>query len=88
MGKKKNVYKSLYGKKHKPKYKGSKALKPDKLDKVRRALEEGRSKAKCCKSKPRCTRCPVVLHRLRKVDAISLDDAALAAAVLEARWRK
>jgi hypothetical protein len=29
-------------------------------------------KKKCCRSKPRCTRCPVVLHKVRKAELSGL----------------
>ncbi|GAA1474781.1 hypothetical protein GCM10009621_19370 [Corynebacterium felinum] len=52
---------------------------------IRRQLEHGKCKTKCCKSKPRCMKCPTVMHRLRKQGAIQLDDHALRAALLKAR---
>lgn len=34
-------------------------------------------KRKCCKSSPRCLRCPVVHHRLRQANTKDLDQQAL-----------
>lgn len=31
-------------------------------------LAELKAKKKCCRSKPRCKRCPVVLHQVRKAE--------------------
>ena len=36
-------------------------------------------------SKPRCKKCPTVMHRLAKQNALQLDDAALKAALLKSR---
>ncbi|WP_151548914.1 MULTISPECIES: hypothetical protein [Corynebacterium] len=56
-----------------------------KLEKVRRNLEKGKTKKKCCRSKKRCCSCPVVCHRLRKDNALDLDDKALKKAIAKAR---
>ncbi|PRQ12442.1 hypothetical protein C1Y63_01225 [Corynebacterium sp. 13CS0277] len=56
-----------------------------KVEKLRKRVEKGSKKKKCCKSKPRCRCCPVVIHRLRKQGACSLDDKALKKAVKKAR---
>jgi hypothetical protein len=32
------------------------------------ALARLKPKKKCCRSKPRCKRCPVVLHKVRKAE--------------------
>ncbi len=53
--------------------------------KLRRRIETGSMKNKCCRSKPRCKKCPTVMHRLRKQGALQLDDAALRAALVKAR---
>lgn len=55
------------------------------MAKIRRRIETGSTKKKCCRSKPRCKKCPTVLHRLRKQGALRLDDAALKAALIKAR---
>lgn len=55
------------------------------MAKYRRKVAKGKAKKKCCKSKPRCKTCPVVLKRLSKIDAFSLDDAELAKALKAAR---
>jgi hypothetical protein len=31
-------------------------------------LAAAKPKKKCCRSKPRCKRCPVVLHKLQKAE--------------------
>ncbi|RDH77837.1 hypothetical protein DVS77_13330 [Mycolicibacterium moriokaense] len=31
-------------------------------------LADLKPKKKCCRSKPRCKKCPVVLHRVRKAE--------------------
>ncbi|WP_080795877.1 hypothetical protein [Corynebacterium pacaense] len=56
-----------------------------KMGGVRRKLESGKVKKKCCRDKPRCTTCPTVAHRLRKAGALKLDDAALRTALAKAR---
>ena len=33
---------------------------------------EAKPKEKCCRSKPRCKRCPVVLHKVRKAELSGL----------------
>ena len=46
----------------------------------------GKVKKKCCRSKPkRCSNCPVVALRLRKVSAQGLTGKALKKAVRQAR---
>lgn len=61
------------------------ALGNPEMAKMRRRIESGSTKKKCCRSKPRCKKCPTVLHRLRKQGALQLDDAALKAAFIKAR---
>ena len=61
------------------------ALGNPEMAKMRRRIETGSMKKKCCRSKPRCKKCPTVLHRLRKQGALQLDDAALKAALIKAR---
>lgn len=56
-----------------------------KLNKVRRAIECGPKKGKCCQDRPRCTTCPTVVHRLKNQDALALDDQALRVALVNAR---
>jgi hypothetical protein len=34
-------------------------------------------KKKCCRSKPRCKRCPLVLHKVRKAELIGMRGKAL-----------
>lgn len=59
---------------------------PD-MAKLRRRIETGSTKKKCCRSKPRCKKCPTVLHRLQKQGALQLDDAALRNALVKAqKW--
>ncbi|APT84395.1 hypothetical protein [Corynebacterium aquilae] len=55
------------------------------VQKLRKKAEKGLKKKKCCKSKPRCKGCPVVLHRLCKQNAFELDDKALKKAIKKAR---
>lgn len=55
------------------------------MRKLRAQIERGSAKNKCCRSKPRCKKCPTVMHRLRKQGALQLDDAALRAALAKAR---
>ena len=55
------------------------------LVKVRRCVDKGKKKKKCCRSKKRCISCPVVINRLQKQGAIALDDEALKKAVKKAR---
>jgi hypothetical protein len=31
-------------------------------------LGSAKAKKKCCRSKPRCKRCPLVLHKVRKAE--------------------
>ncbi|ADT98261.1 hypothetical protein [Mycolicibacterium gilvum] len=31
-------------------------------------LADVKAKKKCCRSKPRCKRCPLVLHKVRKAE--------------------
>lgn len=58
---------------------GNKALK------VRKKLESGKVKKKCCRDNPRCSSCSTVAHRLRKQQVLTLDDAALLKALKHAR---
>ena len=34
----------------------------------RTELAEAKAKKKCCRSKPRCKRCPLVLHKVHKAE--------------------
>lgn len=52
---------------------------------LRVQLERGVRKGKCCQSRPRCKKCPTVVHRLRKSGALTLDDKALHTALIKAR---
>lgn len=42
-------------------------------------------KKKCCRSKTRCMKCPVVISRLHKCDAHTLDKKQFAKALKKAR---
>ncbi|KAB3520772.1 hypothetical protein GC425_05855 [Corynebacterium sp. zg254] len=57
------------------------------LHKARLILEHGLVKDKCCQDRPRCLKCPTVVHRLTKRDALQLDEAAFRQALTEARRR-
>ncbi|MDO4910601.1 MAG: hypothetical protein Q3972_02520 [Corynebacterium sp.] len=61
-----------------------------KAQKFRKMLEKGpkAGKKKCCKSSPRCKKCPKVIHSLTKVNALELDDKALKKAIKKARKGK
>lgn len=41
---------------------------PDPREKVRKLMKAGKVKKKCCKSKPRCTKCPVAALQRAKAD--------------------
>ncbi len=45
----------------------------------------GKLKTKCCRSRPRCKRCPVVALRLERAGAASLAGKALKRALKRAR---
>jgi len=45
----------------------------------------GKVKKKCCRSRPRCKRCPVVALRLERAGAASLAGKALKKALKKAR---
>lgn len=51
---------------------------------IDRQLSRG-AKSKCCKSSPRCMRCPYVLAKLQRIKAAELDDAALRSALRQLR---
>lgn len=42
-------------------------------------------KKKCCKSSKRCVRCPVVIHRMRKLDTSGMSKKELNKALKKAR---
>ncbi|GAB99343.1 hypothetical protein GONAM_08_01340 [Gordonia namibiensis NBRC 108229] len=42
-------------------------------------------KKKCCKSTKRCVRCPVVIHRMRKLDTSHMTKKELNKALKKAR---
>lgn len=42
-------------------------------------------KKKCCKSSKRCVRCPVVIHRMRKLDTSEMSKKELNKALKKAR---
>ena len=42
-------------------------------------------KKKCCRKDVRCMRCPVVVHRLRKLDLDRMDHKKLEKAIKKAR---
>lgn len=41
------------------------------------ALASAKAKKKCCRSKPRCKRCPLVLHQVRKAESSGLSGKEL-----------
>lgn len=45
---------------------GKKAKEPQAV--VRKLMKAGKVKKKCCKSKPRCSRCPVLALKKAKLD--------------------
>ncbi|WP_326545680.1 hypothetical protein QGN32_18085 [Mycolicibacterium sp. ND9-15] len=53
-------------------------MKPSKLADVK-------PKKKCCRSKPRCKRCPVVVHRVRKAERNGIRGKDLAKVYKRAR---
>lgn len=65
--------------------KGAKKKKVKDMTKVRARLASGKVKKECCRSDPRCKSCPTVVHRLNRMNALELDDAALRIAVRNAR---
>ncbi|HMS73612.1 hypothetical protein [Gordonia sp. (in: high G+C Gram-positive bacteria)] len=44
-----------------------------------------KAKKKCCKKKTRCVRCPVVIHRMRKLDTRRMSKKELDHALKKAR---
>jgi hypothetical protein len=48
-------------------------------------LVDLKPKKKCCRSKPRCTRCPVVLHHVRKAERNGLHGKELTKVFKRAR---
>ncbi|GAC66445.1 hypothetical protein [Gordonia soli] len=42
-------------------------------------------KKKCCRSSTRCVRCPVVVHRMRKLDTSDMSKKQLTKALKKAR---
>ena len=42
-------------------------------------------KKKCCRKKTRCIRCPVVIHRMRKLDCASMNKKTARKALKGAR---
>ncbi|MGU3293758.1 hypothetical protein [Williamsia sp. M5A3_1d] len=48
-------------------------------------LHTAKSKKKCCRKSIRCSSCPVVLHRLRKIDADEFSNKQFAKALKKAR---
>ncbi|MEO3757674.1 hypothetical protein ABGB19_05200 [Mycobacterium sp. B14F4] len=48
-------------------------------------LAELKAKKKCCRSKPRCKRCPVVLHQVRKAERNGIRGKELAKVFKRAR---
>lgn len=48
-------------------------------------LGEVKVKGSCCRSEPRCKGCPVVAHRLGKLDTAGMSDKKVAKAVKRAR---
>ena len=62
---------------------GKKAKEPQAV--VRKLMKAGKVKKKCCKSRPRCRKCPVVVLRLTKAGAGELTGKDLKRAVKRAR---
>ncbi|MCS4489965.1 hypothetical protein N7326_04705 [Corynebacterium sp. ES2794-CONJ1] len=58
---------------------------PTSTRELRDSIAKGSPKKKCCRSHPRCKKCPTVMHRLRRAGALKLDDNALKAALVKAR---
>jgi hypothetical protein len=56
-----------------------------KKDRTGADLINGKLKKKCCKSKPRCKKCPVVASRLAKAGAHDLTGKQLQKALKSAR---
>ncbi|MBN9644753.1 hypothetical protein ACFSSC_07855 [Corynebacterium mendelii] len=56
-----------------------------KIAKARQKLAKGKVKKKCCRSKPRCITCPVVVKRLEKASAMDLPDKKFALVLDDAR---
>lgn len=48
-------------------------------------LAKAKPKKKCCRSDPRCKRCPLVIHQLRKAEAGGLHGKELAKVFREVR---
>ncbi|MET9202728.1 hypothetical protein [Gordonia sp. NPDC003585] len=46
-----------------------------------------RPKKKCCRSSKRCMRCPVVIHRMSKLDTSDMSKKQLGKALKKARAR-
>ncbi|WAC56144.1 hypothetical protein [Gordonia sp. SL306] len=44
-----------------------------------------KAKKKCCRKSTRCVRCPVVIHRMRKLDNSQLSKKQLGKALKKAR---
>lgn len=56
------------------------------ITEVRSQLTQAtKKKTKCCRSHPRCSKCPAVLHKLQTQGAVALNDQALRMALIKAR---
>lgn len=44
-----------------------------------------KAKKKCCRKSTRCVRCPVVIHRMRKLDSDAMSKKELGKALKKAR---
>ncbi|MDY6808720.1 hypothetical protein [Gordonia mangrovi] len=48
-------------------------------------IAELKPKRKCCRKSTRCVRCPVVIHRMRKLDGTQMSKKQLTKALKKAR---
>lgn len=72
----------------KSKVKKSKKDKKDKKAQKLHKLANAKPKAKCCRSKTRCLKCPVVIHKLqREINAGNVDRDHLLKVIAQARKR-
>ncbi|AZG48735.1 hypothetical protein [Gordonia insulae] len=49
------------------------------------AVQDLKAKKKCCRKSTRCVRCPVVIHRMRKLDSSDMSKKQLGKALKKAR---
>ncbi|MDG3012734.1 hypothetical protein G4X40_21580 [Rhodococcus sp. D2-41] len=71
--------------KHKSGGKSATAKSRDKKARKARKVAGLTPKKKCCKSSPRCLRCPVVVHRMQKAATHDPSDKKLVKALKKAR---